>query len=126
MKKKKYYGSKKLFLTFSSEDTLSYSTIIENIMVMLYLDEADDMLSYKEAKEALNELSRDDYDELYSTAVSFYSDWDTQRYMDRYGICEGMRLEVLDDEDAERFLDDVESLSWNGFIAWELPESGWE
>ena len=121
-----WHNSNKLFLTFSNEDTLSYSTIIENIMVMMYIDDSGDILSYKEAKEALNGLSKDDYDEIHSNAVSAYSAIDMQNYLDRTGIHTGMRLDSLDNEDAEGFMEDVESLSWTGFTSWELPDSGWE
>ena len=65
MKRAQYYGEDKLFLTFSRQETLSYSTILQNIMIMLIHDDSDELLSNAEAYEALENLSKEDYDDLH-------------------------------------------------------------
>ena len=126
MKKHQYYGEDKLFLTFSRQDTLSYSTILQNIMVMLIHDESDELLSNAEANEALENLSKEDYNDLHDRAENLYSDFGIQRYLDRRGIYIGMTLCKLDEDEVESFRDDIsEIMPWSEFEEYELPEVEW-
>ena len=126
MKKHQYYGEDKLFLTFSKQDTLSYSNILQNIMVMLIHDESDELLSNAEAHEALENLSKEDYDDLHDRAENLYSDFGIQRYLDRRGIYIGMTLCKLDEDEVESFRDDIsEIMPWSEFEEYELPEVEW-
>ena len=126
MKKQHYYGEDKLFLTFSKQDTLSYSTILQNIMIMLIHDDSDELLSNAEAYEALENLSKEDYDDLHDRAENLYSDFGIQRYLDRRGIYIGMALCKLGEDEVESFRDDIsEIMPWSEFEEYELPEVEW-
>ena len=126
MKKQQYYGEDKLFLTFSKQDTLSYSTILQNIMIMLIHDDSDELLSNAEAYEALENLSKEDYDDLHDRAENLYSDFGIQRYLDRRGIYIGMALCKLGEDEVESFRDDIsEIMSWSEFEDYELDDVEW-
>lgn len=126
MKKQHYYGEDKLFLTFSKQDTLSYSTILQNIMIMLIHDDSDELLSNAEAYEALENLSKEDYDDLHDRAENLYSDFGIQRYLDRRGIYIGMALCKLGEDEVESFRDDIsEIMSWSEFEDYELDDVEW-
>lgn len=126
MKKQYYYGEDKLFLTFSKQDTLSYSTILQNIMIMLIHDDSDELLSNAEAYEALENLSKEDYDDLHDRAENLYSDFGIQRYLDRRGIYIGMALCKLGEDEVESFRDDIsEIMSWSEFEDYELDDVEW-
>lgn len=126
MKKQQYYGEDKLFLTFSKQDTLSYSTILQNIMIMLIHDDSDELLSNAEAYEALENLSKEDYDDLHDRAENSYSDFGIQRYLDRRGIYIGMALCKLGEDEVESFRDDIsEIMSWSEFEDYELDDVEW-
>ena len=124
MKRAQYYGEDKLFLTFSKESTLSYSTILQNIMIMLIHDDSDEFLTNSEALGAMNGLSEDDYDDLHARAEVLYSDFDTQRYLENRGIYVGMKLNELNEDEIESFLNDIsEIISWTEFEEYELSET---
>ena len=126
MKKQQYYGEDKLFLTFSKQDTLSYSTILQNIMIMLIHDDSDELLSNAEAYEALENLSKEGYDDLHDRAENLYSDFGIQRYLDRRGIYIGMALCKLGEDEVESFRDDIsEIMSWSEFEDYELDDVEW-
>ena len=126
MKKQQYYGEDKLFLTFSKQDTLSYSTILQNIMIMLIHDDSDELLSNAEAYEALENLSKEDYDDLHDRAENLYSDFGIQRYLYRRGIYIGMALCKLGEDEVESFRDDIsEIMSWSEFEDYELDDLEW-
>ena len=126
MKKQQYYGEDKLFLTFSIQDTLSYSTILQNIMIMLIHDDSDELLSNAEAYETLENLSKEDYDDLHDRAENLYSDFGIQRYLDRRGIYIGMALCKLGEDEVESFRDDIsEIMSWSEFEDYELDDVEW-
>ena len=126
MKKQHYYGEDKLFLTFSKQDTLSYSTILQNIMIMLIHDDSDEPLSNAEAYEALENLSKEDYDDLHDRAENLYSDFGIQRYLDSRGIYIGMALCKLGEDEVESFRDDIsEIMSWSEFEDYELDDVEW-
>ena len=124
MKRAQYYGEDKLFLTFSKESTLSYSTILQNIMIMLIHDDSDEFLTNSEALGAMNGLSEDDYDDLHARADVLCSDFDTQRYLENRGIYVGMKLNELNEDEIESFLNDIsEIISWTEFEEYELSET---
>ena len=126
MKKQQYYGEDKLFLTFSKQDTLSYSTILQNIMIMLIHDDSDDLLTNAEANAVLIKLSKEDYDDLHDRAENLYSDFEIQQYLDRRGIYIGMELCELDEDEVESFRDEIsEIMSWSEFEDYELDDVEW-
>lgn len=104
----KYYAPKEQLsvLTVStSPGKLTYSTILNNLMRMILMDETEERerLSAEEAIAELASMEPQEYKELRQMAVQAYQDWDLQKYLEEQQIHEGMELtpatEILQEYD---------------------------